>query len=273
MALLALVAGQDVEPGDRPGTWRIAQRTARDRVISVVDPESRHAHKTAHSYRDGYKAHVAVEPETGLVTHCDLTSGTVADAAAGAVLIDDDRGARVILGDSAYGAGELRDHLDDKNKTAVIKPPPLRAAVDGGFSLDDFDIDTEKRTVTCPAGVTVALVRRKANFGGNCKTCPLKNRCTTATKGRMITLHPNHDLLAAARTQARTDSFDQQYRRWRPMVERSIAWLTRGTNRRLRYRGVARNRLWWAHRCAAINLQRLMKLGLTPKSQGGWAIA
>lgn len=56
LALLALVAGQDVEPGDRPGTWRIAQRTAKDRVISVVDPESRHAHKTAHNYRDGFKA-------------------------------------------------------------------------------------------------------------------------------------------------------------------------------------------------------------------------
>jgi transposase len=56
VALLALVAGQDVEPGDRPGRWRIARRTAPDRIISSVDPESRHAHKTQHSYRDGYKA-------------------------------------------------------------------------------------------------------------------------------------------------------------------------------------------------------------------------
>ena len=55
LALLALVAGQDVEPGDRPGRWRIAERTAPDRIVSVVDPESRHAHKTQHSYRDGYK--------------------------------------------------------------------------------------------------------------------------------------------------------------------------------------------------------------------------
>ncbi|MDQ4142448.1 MAG: hypothetical protein M3198_01685, partial [Actinomycetota bacterium] len=28
VALLALVGGQDVEPGERPGQWRIAQRTA-----------------------------------------------------------------------------------------------------------------------------------------------------------------------------------------------------------------------------------------------------
>ncbi len=57
------------------------------------------------------------------------------------------------------------------------------------------------------------------------------------------------------------------------MVERSLAWLTRGTNRRLRYRGVERNRLWWAHRCAAINLQRLLTLGLVLDDDGGWAIS
>lgn len=53
VALLALVAGQDVEPGDGPGRWRIAQGTATDRVISTVDPETRHAHKTRRAYRDG----------------------------------------------------------------------------------------------------------------------------------------------------------------------------------------------------------------------------
>jgi hypothetical protein len=55
VALLALVAGQDVEPGERPGSWKIATRTAPDRIVSVVDPESRHVHKTTHSYRDGYE--------------------------------------------------------------------------------------------------------------------------------------------------------------------------------------------------------------------------
>jgi hypothetical protein len=65
VALLALVAGQDVEPGDRPGSWRIARRVARDRVISTVDPQARHTRKTSAHKRDGYKGHVAVEPESG----------------------------------------------------------------------------------------------------------------------------------------------------------------------------------------------------------------
>jgi Transposase domain (DUF772) len=70
VALLALVAGQDVEAGERPGTWRIARRVAADRVISTVDPQARHARKTSAQRRDGYKAHVAAEPESGLVTEC-----------------------------------------------------------------------------------------------------------------------------------------------------------------------------------------------------------
>lgn len=70
--MLALVAGQDVEPGDTEGTWRIARGTSKDRIISVVDPEARHVHKAVHARRDGYKTHVAVEPETGLVNDAAL---------------------------------------------------------------------------------------------------------------------------------------------------------------------------------------------------------
>ena len=69
IGLLGVVTGQDVEPDPhREGRWRIARRVARDRTISTVDPEARHGHKTRTRKRDGYKAHVATEPETGLVT-------------------------------------------------------------------------------------------------------------------------------------------------------------------------------------------------------------
>jgi IS5 family transposase len=273
VALLALVAGQDVEPGDRPGRWRIAQRTAPDRVISTVDPETRHVHKARHAYRDGYKAHVAVEPDTGLVTGCELTAGNTSDAEAAPGLLADEPAGTEVLGDSAYGTGELRHHLADRDMTAVIKPPPLRPAVAGGYTLDDFAIDETAGTVTCPAGIAVQITaRRRASFGRHCHACPLRVRCTTADRGRVIVLHPHHALLAAARAFATTDAFDHTYPRHRPMVERSIAWLVRGTSRRLRYRGIARNRLWLGHRAAAVNLHRLVNLGLTHRADG-WTIA
>jgi hypothetical protein len=88
-------------------------------------------HKTQHAYRDGYKAHVAVEPDTGLVTGCELTAG---DAAAAPGLLDSEPAGTEVLGDSAYGTGELRQHLEDREMTAAIKPPPLRPAVEGGYT-------------------------------------------------------------------------------------------------------------------------------------------
>lgn len=115
------------------------QVTAVDRVVSTVDPESRHTHKTSHSYRDGFKAHVANEHDTGLVTDCDLTPGNTPDAEVAPDLLDHEPEGTEVLGDSAYGTGEFRDHLAATSKTAVIKPPPLRPAVPGGFTLDDFE--------------------------------------------------------------------------------------------------------------------------------------
>ena len=83
VALLALIAGQDVEPVEgsdgTDGRWRIAQQVAPDRVISTVDPDARHVHKTVSRRQDGFKAHLAVEPDTGIITDCALTKANGAD--------------------------------------------------------------------------------------------------------------------------------------------------------------------------------------------------
>jgi hypothetical protein len=176
----------------------------------------------------------------------------------------------VVLGDSAYGAGEFRHHLAERGMSATIKPGPLRPAVDDGFTIDDFQL--ENGQVTCPNGITVTLTRRRtAPFGKRCRCCPVRSRCTKAAAGRSIRFHHHHDLLVAARRQADTDSFDEICRQHRPMVERSIAWMTRRGHRKVRYRGVERNRNAWSQRAAAVNLQRLVTLGL--HHDGTWQIA
>jgi hypothetical protein len=281
VGLLALVAGQDVELVDDPEAgegprWRIAQRVATDRVISTVDPEARHAHKTVSRRQDGFKAHVAVEPDTGLVTDCALTKASgpgSSDAEAGIDLLTAETEHCEVLGDSAYGTGEARAVLDETGHRPVIKPWPLRAAVPGGFTLDDFTLDDAQSSVTCPAGKTRPITaNRTVTFGALCRGCPLRDRCTTARKGRTLQLHEHEGLLRAARQQARTPEFDTVYRQHRPMVERTIAWLVRGGARKVRYRGVARNDQWLHHRTAALNLRRLLALGLT-RQNTGWAIA
>ncbi len=104
--------------------------------------------------------------------------------------------------------------------------------------------------------------------------CPLRERCTTSRTGRSLQLHPHDDALRAARTAWDTDTdLRNTYRQHRPMVERSIAWLVgvRGRCRRLPYRGVTTNN-WWIHtRAAALNLRRLLTLGLTALT-GTWTL-
>jgi len=277
LALLALIAGQDVElveEGCDPPRWRIAQRVAPDRVISVVDPESRHAHKTVHRRQDGFKAHVAVEPDTGIITDCSLTKAAGAenhDAVVGIALLDGETQPVTVLADSAYGTGHARAALRDAGREAVIKPLPLRAPVPGGFTIDDFAIDFAAGTVTCPASNTKRITKaRNVVFGTACRGCPLRLRCTTAKDGRSLKLHEHEALLRAARRQAETPEFQAVYRQHRPMVERSIAWLTRG-NRKVRYRGIAKNDHWLHHRSAALNLRRLIILGLDRQARR-WAI-
>lgn len=282
VALLALVAGQDVEPAEgsdgTDGRWRIARTVSEDRVISVNDPQARHTRKSSEARRNGFRSHVAAEPTTGLVTDCALTkaSGTEnSDPAVAERLLADEHDAEV-YGDSAYGTGELRAALAAAGHTAIIKPKPLRPTVQGGFTLDDFAVDEAAQAVTCPNGITRPITpSRNVTFGAACRHCPLRGRCTSSKSGRTLILHPHHALLSQARRDWADDlALRAAYRQHRPNVERVIAQVAtqRGRRVKLRYIGVAKND-WWLHmRCAALNLRRLLNLGLVLRD-GRWAIA
>jgi hypothetical protein len=273
VALLALVAGQDVEPGERLGSWRIARRVAQDRVISVVDPQARHARKTSAHKRDGDKGHLAAEPESGLVTECALTAASVADGPTGVGLLGAEQPGLEVLGDSAYGGGATRAALRAAGHTQTIKPLPLHSSIPGGFTIHDFRIDRSAGILRCPAGATAPISDSgRVSFARACPSCPLRRRCTTAKGGRILHLHPHEDELRAARRRATTRSFQHSYRRWRPMVERSIAWLVADGCRRVPYRGIERNELWWSVRVAAVNLRRLLALGLA-RQDAAWVLA
>jgi hypothetical protein len=285
VGLLALVAYQDVEPAPgsdgRDGRWRIARRTVPDRIISTVDPQARHVHKNRTQYQDGYKAHLAVEPETGLFTDVALRPGTGADhheAAVATDLLAEESAPLTVLGDAAYGTGKARRALTDAGHILIVKPPPLKQTITGGFTIDDFHIDVAAGKATCPAGHTTALGRPQpdgahiAQFKKYCTPCPLRSRCTTSATGRNVTIHPQHDLLSAARHQAATDlAWQEDYRRWRPPVERGVAWLVARGNRRLRYLGTIKNNAWLHTRAAALNLRTLINLGLT-RTNDTWVI-
>src|SRR3984885_5058813 len=287
LALLALVAGQDVEPAEgsdgRDGRWRIARKVAEDRVISVNDPDARHTRKSQHPRRDGYRAHVAADPETGIITDEKLTKAAgeqnadpavagefVAAAPGGA------GGAPAWDGGTAYGTGALREGIQDAGQQAVIKPKPAQPAVKGGFTRDDFTVDDQAGTVTCPAGVTRPIPpARHVVSGAACRACPLRGQCTPSQSGRVLSLHPLDHLLRAARQRWAADpALREDYARHRPNVEPVIAQFAtlRGRPLKVRYRGVTRNHAWLKRRTAALNLRTLAAQGLT-RRDGTWALA
>ncbi len=426
VGLLAVVAGQDVEadPGV-PGRWRIARRVARGRVVSTADPEARHAHKTRSQRRDGYKAHIVAEPDTGTITAVEPTAADASDARVGARLLNtdptcspdtdddpadtdtdtddddddtdddpadtdtdtddddddtdddpadtddddtddddtdddpadtddddtdddpadtdtdtddddddtdddpadtddddtddddtdddpadtddddtdddpadtddddtdddladtddddtdddpagtdddpagtddddtDDDGGRLVLADSAYASGEALGSFTDAGWDTAVKPIKRPPRIAGGFTRDDFAIDTGAQTVTCPAGHTKAVTSAAARFGRLCAACPLRTRCTTSQRGRSVTVDAHEAHRQANKARWRRARTRAAHRRHRPMTERTIARLTRGKARRVPYRGVAANNPWLTHRAAAVNPVRLANLG------------
>ena len=207
----------------------------------------------------------------------------------------DDPEARDVLVSALVGdAVRLLDHLDvevlpeDEGEVVAllalvagqdVEPAEGSDGTDGRWRIARkvaYDrvlstVDETAGTVTCPNGLTRTIsAKRKVTFGAGCAGCPLRVRCTTAARGRKLDLHPHDAVQRAHRARATDPAFQETYRTLRPMVERSIAWLTRG-NRKVRYRGVVKNDAWFAIRAAAVNLTRLLTLGLQ-RTSGTWVL-
>ena len=150
-----------------------------------------------------------------------------------------------MLGDTAYGTGQARADLAAAGHTAVIKPGPLRPAVDGGFTIDDFTVDERRADSDLPGRRDPAHHRPpRRHLRRRLPRLPAARALHDQPQtGRTLSLHEHDAILRQARRDwaAREDLRDT-YRQHRPMVERSIAWLIgpKSRCRQLRYRGVAK---------------------------------
>jgi hypothetical protein len=264
--LLATVLGQDLETGE-DGVFRIARRVAKDRVISTVDPDTRHGHKTSARGFDGYKGHAALDPDTEIITATTVTPGNAGDASVAEDLIADllnedlnedkaspeepepagprpaassvepnadaapDPERACVYGDNAYGTGSFHDRLDQAGIADRCKTQTPTAAA-GLFSKDRFDIDLAAGTVSCPGGVTAPIRPARAGggtayFTSTCPACPLRAQCTTAAGGRTVSVGPYEQTLTDARARQTAPAWVTDYRATRPKVERKLGHLVR----------------------------------------------
>jgi hypothetical protein len=281
--LLATVLGQDLEADD-DGRFRIARKVARDRMVSTVDPDTRHGHKTRARGFDGYKGHVAVDPDSEIITETTVTAGNAGDGSVAEDLIEDllaeDEHSDdiIVFGDSAYGGGEFQQRLDDEDIASGCRTQPPSAPA-GRFGKDRFAVNLNDDTVTCPAGVTVSIRRGVhgdgiAHFAEHCTTCPIRVQCTDSTAGRTISVNVYEAALARARQRQQDPEWQAAYRANRPKVERKLAHLMRRRHggRRARVRGRPRVDADFNLLAAAVNLARLATLGVRSTATG-WAIS
>jgi hypothetical protein len=277
--LLALVAGQDVERG-ADGVFRIVRGVAKDRVISTVDPEARHGHKSRNRHFDGYKAHLSIDPDSELIDEVVATPANSPDREAVSDLVaphQDEQEKPEVLGDSAYADGATRDTLSAAGFSLTAKCPPVRNST-GLFTKDLFSVDLETSTVTCPTGQRVAINPTRhgggrASFKVHCATCPMRQACTKSRAGRTISVHEHEGLLQVARAEQKEPQWAERYRADRPIVERKIAHFVRRPwgGRRSRTRGLTRITTDLDTRAGVLNWARLAVLGLD-RDGGAWIL-
>ena len=291
--LLATVVGQDLEVGS-DGVFKVARKVAKDRVISTVDQDARHGHKSGSRGFDGYKGHVAIDPDSEIVTATAVTPANAGDASVAEELISDlheetdktgeapaeqrEQEAAVVYGDNAYGAGEFQQHLEgcDIQSRCKTQPP---TSVGGVFTKDRFNVNLDDETVTCPAGVRTRIRRHSAGggrayFGEACSSCPLRDSCTKSRGGRTIEVSDYEAAITRARGRQADPAWQDDYRATRPKVERKLAHLMRRRHggRRARVRGAVRIDADYRLLATATNLARLAVLGVQTNLRGRWVV-
>ncbi len=269
--LLSQVTDQDVEVAD--GKVQIRNGVAKDRIVSVTDPEMRHGHKSRHNKVDGYKVNIMEDLETELITSTEVTPANATDTEPVEKMLTEQSSLGIkpdkIVGDTAYGSGKFRKKIDEAGSEIVSKVAK-RSNKGQLFSKDRFKIHCDQDQVRCPAGkLAKDYTVTKDNEGKQvkifrfpaikCNTCMLKDKCTKSDKGRTIRVTAYEKRIQEAKLQQQTFEFKQLYCQ-RAKVERKIAHIMRQCNRRARYIGREKVNFQMKWTAVAQNLSRIGKL-------------
>jgi transposase len=260
--LLRAIVGQEFELADdelpRPRGGRRSRR-----ILSAEDPEMRNARSSAARPFTGYKIHAATDAEAPLLTSIALSPGNEHDGHHAGSLVDQQpkqRRPTRVIGDTAYGNIEAREELEQRS-ISVLAPVHSTSPKDGAIPKDEFQIDLEADTVTCPQDKTRPIYKPRPNrrsdtgvrvaqfLESDCEPCPLRERCAP-TGRRRIRITRREDLRQAG-LRALADPAERDHlKRTRPRIERLLGLLVhRYRGRKSRYLGARKSTfqaLWTA---------------------------
>jgi transposase len=277
--LLSRVLVQDVERREDGPT--IKDGVAKDRLLSVHDPEMRHGRKSASKRFNGHKAAIVVDTDEPIITAVAVLAGNAPDAEGALDLIEQteaNTGCAVdeTMGDCAYGSGETRQAFAEAGRTIIAKVPT--PSNQGCFPKTAFVLDLDASSATCPAGQATQDFTPNPAGGGQfrfaasvCAACPLRAQCVRGASGRTVAVHPQERLLQEARAFQASPAF-AEYRRRRQMVEHRIARLVQLGIRQARDVGTSKVLFQLLMAAAVANLTYLAASASQPSSPDSAAL-
>ena len=247
---------QDLEPDPERGGSRLRRGVSPERRISVRDGEMRHGRKSKAARFDGFKRHLGLDLDAGLIIAAAMTPGNRPERDAAADLLSAVETQGFSVEDCHIDRGYLAaDAITARRRAGMrvhCKAFPLRNF--GRFTKADFALDFDAQRITCPAGTSVPLVRGAvARFPvATCQPCALRSRCTAASQ-RSVSIHPHEPFLVDLRARQRTAE-GRALLRQRVPVEHGLAHLGASQGKRARYLGLRKNLFDLRRHAAVFNL-------------------
>jgi len=251
---------------------------AKDKLLSSVDPDARWGKKNSTTW-PGYKAHIVMEEESGIITEVKTTPANATDGSQLKPMLREQEEAHSIkpkelTGDKAYDWGVNLESLDANNTIANISISKINPRNSGYFSVNDFLYDYENIRLTCPAGhISInrykeVLYKDELNKPGwafqfkksLCNACRLKAKCVKNKEGRRVYISYYEPYFRKAKQRLATEEGKQAYRN-RYKIEQKVADLTRYCGlRRCRYHGLDRAGIHTLLATIVCNIKRMTKL-------------
>ena len=258
------IMGQDLEPDPQGGGVRVKDGVAPDRRVSIEDKEMRHGRKSKSKRFNGYKRHIALDLDTGLIVACAITLANRPEQDAASELEKDLAYLETPIGklyiDRGYINAPVVDKVIDGGGEIICRP--WRGRNGKLFPKSRFDINVRDKLITCPAGKTEQI-----QFGTTvefdpdvCDQCPQRKQCTGASRGhgRTVAIAENEALQKRLRKLQDTPRGRARLRERVP-VEHSLAHAGGRQGRRARYIGARKNLHDWRRAATITDLEVMQR--------------
>ncbi|WP_203217854.1 IS1182 family transposase [Nocardia terpenica] len=257
-------------------------------IVSPHDPQARFCHHPGKARWIGYKVHQTETCDDDMprvIVHVLTTPAPEQDVHALDPIHTALAARRLLpsehLVDTGYITPQIIHHAATEHAVTIIGPvrEDPRAGEHPGFAKEDFLIDWQARTVTCPQGVTSppwkpTVTDQRPGFSvlfrrADCRECAVRRQCTgnVDDKGRHLLLLPRplQQIQSHARTEQKTAAWQQKYA-MRAGCEATVSEAVHAHGlRRCRYRGLARTHVQHVLTAAGTDLIRLSQHSDSPK--------